>query len=50
MFSRKRMAVTIGFGLFVFLIAASVILRPLFGYPCADQLRKMADTVSLLQG
>ena len=34
MFSRKRIAVTIGFSLFVLLIlAASVVLRPMFGYP-----------------
>ena len=33
MFSRKRMAVTIGFGVFVCLISASVVLRPMFGYP-----------------
>jgi hypothetical protein len=34
MFSRKRMAVTAGLALFVLLIlAASVVLRPMFGYP-----------------
>jgi hypothetical protein len=34
MFSRKRMAVTVGLALFVLLIlAASVVLRPMFGYP-----------------
>ena len=34
MFSRKRMVVTIGIALFVLLIlAASVVLRPMFGYP-----------------
>jgi hypothetical protein len=34
MFSRKRIAVTAGFAFFVLLIlAASVVLRPMFGYP-----------------
>lgn len=34
MFSRKRMAVTVGLALFVHLIlAASVVLRPMLGYP-----------------
>jgi hypothetical protein len=34
MFQHKRMAVTVGLALFVLLIlAASVVLRPMFGYP-----------------
>ncbi len=33
MFSRKRIAAAIGFGLFALLILASVILRPMLGYP-----------------
>jgi hypothetical protein len=36
MFSRKRMVVTVGIALFMLLIlAASVVLRPMFGYPRA---------------
>src|SRR5689334_16224282 len=33
MLSRKRVAVTIGIALFVFLMSASIILHPMFGYP-----------------